>query len=94
MNTKDKIIKFSLKIVCDVYKVQPEQILNNNLRKEKVIKAKRMSKNGDDIDDIIKYVSESLKNKLAHETTIKLKELYAHLDDDKVQKLNDIFKEN
>ena len=42
MNTKDKIIKFSLKVVCDIYKVQPEQILNNNLRKEKVIKAKRM----------------------------------------------------
>jgi len=59
-----------------------------------VIKAKKMSKNGDDVDDIIKYVSESLKNKLAHETTIKLKELYPHLDDDKIQKLNDIFKEN
>ncbi len=59
-----------------------------------VIKAKKMSKNGDDINDIIKYVSESLKNKLAHETTIKLKELYPHLDDDKIQKLNDIFKEN
>ena len=53
-----------------------------------------MSRDGDDINDIIKYVSESLKNKLAHETTIKLKELYPHLDDDKIQRLNDIFKEN
>ena len=59
-----------------------------------VIKAKKMSKEGDDVDDIIKYVSESLKNKLAHETTIKLKELYPYLDDDNIQKLNDIFKEN
>ena len=66
----------------------------NDITNGIVIKAKRMSKNGDNIDDIIEYVSESLKNKLAHETTIKLKELYAHLDDDKVQKLNDIFKEN
>ena len=59
-----------------------------------VIKAKKMSKNGDDVNEIIKYVAESLKNKLAHETTIKLKELYPYLDDDKIQKLNDIFKEN
>jgi len=42
MNTKDKIIKFSLEVVCDVYKVKTQQILNNNLRKGKVIKAKRM----------------------------------------------------
>ena len=53
-----------------------------------------MSKNGDNIDSIIEYISESLKNKLAHETTIKLRELYPHLDEDKVQRLNDIFKEN
>ncbi len=59
-----------------------------------VIKAKRMSKNGDDINDIIDYVSESIKNKLAHETTVKLKELYPHLDQDKIQHLNNIFKEN
>ena len=59
-----------------------------------VIKAKRMSKNGDDIDSIIDYVSESLKNKLAHETTVKLRKLYPNLDEDNVQKLNDLFKEN
>ncbi len=59
-----------------------------------VIKAKNMSKNGEDIESIIDYISESLKNKLAHDTTIKLKELYPNLDEDKIQKLNDIFKEN
>tara|TARA_Y100000389_G_C17415714_1_gene493571 strand:+ start:325 stop:1566 length:1242 start_codon:yes stop_codon:yes gene_type:complete len=59
-----------------------------------VIKAKRMSKNGDDINDIIDYVSESIKNKLAHETTVKLKELYPHLDQDKIEHLNNLFKEN
>jgi glutamyl-tRNA reductase len=66
----------------------------DDIAKGIVIKAKRMSKNGDDIDSIIDYISESLKNKLAHETTIKLRELYPHLDEDKVQRLNDIFKEN
>ena len=66
----------------------------DDIAKGIVIKAKRMSKNGDDIDSIIDYISESLKKKLAHETTIKLKELYPHLDEDKVQRLNDIFKEN
>ena len=59
-----------------------------------VIKAKKMSKNGEDTESIIDYVSESLKNKLAHDTTIKLKELYPNLDEDKIRKLNDIFKEN
>jgi glutamyl-tRNA reductase len=53
-----------------------------------------MSKNGEDTESIIDYVSESLKNKLAHDTTIKLKELYPNLDEDKIRKLNDIFKEN
>ena len=59
-----------------------------------VIKAKKMSKNGEDTESIIDYVSESLKNKLAHDTTVKLKELYPNLDEDKIRKLNDIFKEN
>ena len=59
-----------------------------------VIKAKRMAKNSEDIDQIIDYVSETLKKKLAHETTIKLKELYPHLDEDKIEKLDKLFKEN
>ena len=53
-----------------------------------------MSKNGEDTDNVIDYISESLKNKLAHETTIKLKELYQNLDEDKIQELNNLFKEN
>jgi glutamyl-tRNA reductase len=59
-----------------------------------VIKAKKMLKNGEDTESIIDYISESLKNKLAHDTTVKLKELYPNLDEEKIQKLNDIFKEN
>ena len=59
-----------------------------------VIKAKRMAKNSEDINEIIDYVSETLKNKLAHETTMKLKELYPNLDEDKIEKLNKLFKEN
>ena len=58
-----------------------------------VIKAKRMAKNSEDINQIIDYVSETLKKKLAHETTIKLKELYPNLDEDKIEKLNKLFKE-
>ena len=53
-----------------------------------------MAKNSEDIDTIIEYISESLKKKLAHETTIKLKELYPYLDEDKIEKLNKIFKDN
>ena len=59
-----------------------------------VIKAKRMAKNSENVDQIIDYVSETLKKKLAHETTIKLKELYPNLDEDKIEKLNKLFKEN
>ena len=59
-----------------------------------VIKAKRMAKNAENVDEIIDYVSETLKKKLAHETTIKLKELYPNLDEDKIEKLNKLFKEN
>ncbi len=59
-----------------------------------VIKAKRMAKDSEDINQIIDYVSETLKKKLAHETTIKLKELYPNLDEDKIEKLNKLFKEN
>jgi glutamyl-tRNA reductase len=66
----------------------------DDIAKGIVLKAKRMSKNGDDIDSIIDYISESLKNKLAHETTLKLKEVYPNLDEDKIQKLNNLFKEN
>ena len=58
-----------------------------------VIKAKRMAKNSEDINQIIDYVSETLKKKLAHETTIKLKELYPNLDEDKIEKLNKLFKD-
>ena len=66
----------------------------DDIAKGIVLKAKRMSKNGEDIDNIIDYISESLKNKLAHETTLKLKEVYPNLDEDKIQKLNNLFKEN
>ena len=53
-----------------------------------------MIKNSEDANVVIDYVSESLKNKLAHETTLKLKELYPHLDEEKINKLNNLFKEN
>ena len=66
----------------------------DDITKGIVIKAKRMAKNSEDVNQIIDYVSETLKKKLAHETTIKLKELYPNLDEDKIEKLNKLFKEN
>lgn len=59
-----------------------------------VIKAKNMAKNGEDTENIINYISESLKNKLAHDTTLKLKQIYPHLDEQEIQELNNLFKEN
>ncbi len=66
----------------------------DDIAKGIVIKAKRMAKNSEDINDIIEYISETLKKKLAHETTTKLKELYPQLDEDKIKKLNKFFKDN
>ena len=68
--------------------------INYGARDEVTRAAKRMAKDSEDINQIIDYVSETLKKKLAHETTIKLKELYPNLDEDKIEKLNKLFKEN
>ena len=53
-----------------------------------------MAKSGEDVESVIDYISESLKNKLAHDTTLKLKELYPNLNEEEIQELNNLFKEN
>jgi len=59
-----------------------------------IIKAKKMSENGVHIDEILKYVAESLKNKLTHETTSKLKEITPLLDESASKRIKDIFKKD
>ena len=57
-----------------------------------VIKAKKMVHSGDDIDDVISYLAESLKNKLTHQTTSKLREILPLLDESTALKVQNIFK--
>ncbi len=66
----------------------------DDITKGVVIKAKNMAKSGEDVESVIDYISESLKNKLAHDTTLKLKELYPNLNEEEIQELNNLFKEN
>ena len=46
-----------------------------------IIKAKKMVHSGESLDDVISYLADSLKNKLTHETTSKLKEILPLLDE-------------
>ena len=59
-----------------------------------IIKAKKMVHSGESIDDVISYLAESLKNKLTHETTSKLKEVLPLLDESTALKIQNIFKKN
>ena len=51
-----------------------------------------MVHSGESIDDVISYLAESLKNKLTHETTSKLKEILPILDESTALKIKNIFK--
>ena len=57
-----------------------------------VIKSKRMIDNGQDINEVLVYLAESLKNKLTHETTSKLKNILPLLDDKTNLQIKNIFK--
>ena len=57
-----------------------------------IIKAKKMVHSGESLDDVISYLAESLKNKLTHETTSKLKEILPLLDEPTALKIQNIFK--
>ncbi len=57
-----------------------------------VIKSKKMLEAGEDIDMVISFLSESLKNKLTHETTAKLKEILPLIDKPTALKVQNIFK--
>ena len=57
-----------------------------------IIKAKKMVHSGESLDDVISYLADSLKNKLTHETTSKLKEILPLLDESTALKIQNIFK--
>ena len=57
-----------------------------------IIKSKRMIDNGQDINEVLIYLAESLKNKLTHETTSKLKNILPFLDDKTNLQIKNIFK--
>ena len=57
-----------------------------------IIKSKRMIDNGQDINEVLIYLAESLKNKLTHETTSKLKNILPLLDDKTNLQIKNIFK--
>ena len=57
-----------------------------------VIKAKKLIKDGENIDEVLSYLAESLKNKLTHETTSKFREILALIDEDTALKIKNLFK--
>ncbi|MBS82873.1 MAG: glutamyl-tRNA reductase [Gammaproteobacteria bacterium] len=66
----------------------------DDITKGTIIKAKKMSEDGKHINEILDYVAESLKNKLTHETTSKLKEITPFLDEATSKRIKDIFKKS
>ena len=57
-----------------------------------VIKTKRMIQSGHNIDEAIDLLAITLKNKLTHETTTKMKEILPLLDKSSLEKAEEIFK--
>ena len=64
----------------------------DNITDGAVIKAKKLIKDGEDADEVITYLAESLKNKLTHETTNKLKDILSLIDEETALKVQKIFK--
>ena len=64
----------------------------DNITDGVTIKAKKMIQSGQDANEVINYLAESLKNKLTHETTTKIKEIIPLLDESSVIKAKNIFK--
>ncbi len=64
----------------------------DNITDGSVIKARKMIESGENINEVLTYLAESLKNKLTHETTSKMKEILPLLDESAAAKVKDIFK--
>ncbi len=59
-----------------------------------VIKTKKMIDNGEDVNEALLYLAGTLKNKLTHETTSKLKEIFPFLDESQALKIRETFKKS
>ena len=57
-----------------------------------VIKAKKQIESGENLDQCLMQLAESLKNKLTHETTSQMRDLLPLLDDINAKKAKKIFK--
>ena len=66
----------------------------DNITDGAVIRAKKLIKDGQDTDEVIMHLADSLKNKLTHETTAKLKEILSLIDEETALKIQKIFKKN
>ncbi len=95
----EKIISFKLKEFTNwLHQNQSNDIVKNyrgyvdDITNGSVIKAKKLIRDGENIDDVIAYLAESLKNKLTHETTSKLREILTLIDKDTALKIKNIFK--
>ncbi|MBJ41182.1 MAG: glutamyl-tRNA reductase [Gammaproteobacteria bacterium] len=64
----------------------------DNITDGSVIKARKMIESGENVNEVLTYLAESLKNKLTHETTSKMKEILPLLDESAAAKVKDIFK--
>ncbi len=64
----------------------------DNITDGAVIKARKMIESGEDINEVLLYLAESLKNKLTHETTSRIKEILPLLNESAAAKVKDIFK--
>ena len=59
-----------------------------------IIKTRNMINNGEDVNEALAYLANSLKNKLTHETTSKLKEIFPLLDESTDLRIKEIFKKD
>ena len=59
-----------------------------------IIKTRNMINNGEDVNEALAYLANSLKNKLTHETTSKLKEIFPLLDESTDIRIKEIFKKD
>ncbi|MEC9205697.1 MAG: glutamyl-tRNA reductase [Pseudomonadota bacterium] len=59
-----------------------------------IIKTKNMISDGRNVDEALLYLANSLKNKLTHETTSKLKEIFPLLDESASLRIKEILKKD
>ena len=99
VNEAEKIINFKiLEFKKWLDQSQSDSLIKNyrgyvdDITDGAVIKAKKSLRDGEDANEVISYLAESLKNKLTHETTTRLKEILSLIDEETALKVQKIFK--